>query len=405
MYVGAQGGVSCGEGLRNVQSITAILKPESRHQINPGNKTFTRNWGIDCLRGISILFVVLNHLGLGFRLPLSKSALIEIFPKRFLSAISFNGYEAVFIFFVISGFLIASRVLNQYGTLQNIDWRDFYRRRASRILPLLLVLLAVLSLLHVVGFKDYVIAKAGQSLGGASTAALGLYLNWYEGQTTWLPASWDILWSLSIEEVFYIGFPLVCLFVPRVTLIVLLVLLALSLPFTKMLLDGNEIWQEKAYLPGMSAIATGVLCAVAAQYWPTPRRAMVWAMLAVGSAGLFMVFFFGPLVWKALRHGNMLVLTSAAAFTILACHNLCKQQHAPHGLGWLAAMGRLSYEIYLSHMFTVLTMVALYRAYAPDLRWGFLVYLPCIALCVFQGAILERTITVPCEKYLRRGMQ
>ena len=374
-------------------------------QTNPVNARSSRNWGIDCLRGISILFVVLNHLGLGFRLPLSKSVLIDIFPKRFLSAVSFNGYEAVFIFFVISGFLIASRALNQYGTLQNIDWCDFYRRRASRILPLLLVLLAVLSLLHAAGFKDYVIAKEGQSLGGALASALGLYLNWYEGQSTWLPASWDILWSLSIEEVFYLGFPLVCLFVPRATMIVLLALMALSLPFTKMLLDGNEIWQEKAYLPGMSAIAMGVLCAMAAKRWPAPRRAIVWTMFALGATCLFLVFFFGPVVWQALRHGNMLVLTVAAALTILACHFLCKRDRAPRGLGWLASMGRLSYEIYLSHMFVVLTMVALFRASAPDLRWGFLVYLPCIAVCVFLGALLERKITVPCEKYLRRGMQ
>ena len=158
-----------------------------------------RNWGIDCLRGLSILLVVLNHLGLGFRLPLKKSALADFLPREILNAISFNGYEAVFIFFVISGFLISSRVLEKYDALNKLNWREFYVRRASRILPLLLILLAVLAILHGIGLADYRIKAPGQSLGGATLSALGLYLNWYEAQTTWLPASWDVLWSLSIE--------------------------------------------------------------------------------------------------------------------------------------------------------------------------------------------------------------
>ena len=142
-----------------------------------------RNWGIDCLRGLAILLVVLNHLGLSFRLPLRKSLLVEHLPTRLLNALSFNGYEAVFIFFVISGFLICTRVLAQpsvvQGGLQTLDWRAFYERRASRIFPLLIALLAVLSGLHLAGVPGYRIEAPGQSLPGALLSALGLYLNWY----------------------------------------------------------------------------------------------------------------------------------------------------------------------------------------------------------------------------------
>ena len=83
------------------------------------------------------------------------------------------------------------------------------------------------------GFADYVIHRRGQSLGGAVFSALALHLNWYEGRTGYLPGNWDVLWSLSIEELFYLGFPLFCLLTRRaVVMVPVLLILALSMPWT-----------------------------------------------------------------------------------------------------------------------------------------------------------------------------
>jgi len=360
-----------------------------------------RNPGIDALRGLSILLVVLHHIGL--RIPFKKTMLADVLPAPLLRALNYNGYEAVFVFFVISGFLIAGNVLRRWGSFRHIDARAFYARRFARIVPCLLVLLAVLGALHLLGVDDYVIHRDGQSLPGALFAALSLHLNWYEGVTGYLPGNWDVLWSLSIEEVFYLGFPLLCLLIRRdAVLIPLLMLLAVSLPWTRAALEANEIWQEKAYLPGMSAIAIGVIGA-----WLLPRLRLpshgVLILLVVGWAGLACTFVAGGWIWHYIRNGYMLLLTlSALALLIAFAEQARRGGRKPlPGFGWLRGWGRLSYEIYLTHMFVVFAVVRAYRAFGGDERMGFLWYVPALPLCWLLGAAVERWLSLPAERWLR----
>lgn len=361
-----------------------------------------RNPGIDLLRGLAILLVVFNHLGL--RIPLKKTALADVLPGWFLSRLNYNGYEAVFVFFVISGFLIAGNALRRWGSLERIDVRAFYARRFARIVPCLLVLIVVLSVLHLLAVQDYTISRAGQSLPGAIWAALGLHLNWYEGHTGYLPGNWDVLWSLSIEEVFYIGFPLVCLLTRRLWVLVpMLLLLALSMPWTHAALRGNEIWQEKAYLPGMSAIAIGVLGALLAARSATLPARTTSLLGSLGAIGLVAATMDGAVMWHLLRDGYMLLLALSALCLLLACEQ--RQRHgawrAWRGLDWLRLWGRLSYEIYLTHMFVVFAVVRLFKLAGGDMRLGVLWYLLTLPLCLILGAMVERWLSTPCERWLR----
>jgi peptidoglycan/LPS O-acetylase OafA/YrhL len=361
-----------------------------------------RNPGIDLLRGLSILLVVLHHIGL--RIPLHRGVLASFVPIPILNAFNYNGYESVFAFFVISGFLITSNTLQRWNNLNRMDAGAFYARRFARIAPCLLALLIVLSALHLLGVQDYVIHRAGQTLPRALLAALGLHLNWYEGHYGYLPGNWDVLWSLSIEEVFYLGFPIACLLIRRTwVLAVFLVAFALSLPWTHAALANNEIWREKAYLPGMAAIATGVLGALIAARWTSHRRGVIRALIALGSLGLAAIYLVEPWLWPLLHDGCLLLLTTSVMCALIGMQwrQAAGEWHAWRALDWLRSFGRLSYEIYLSHMFVVTAVVRLFHLAGADMTWGVLWYLPAVPMCWLLGAAVARWISVPCEQWLR----
>ncbi len=248
--------------------------------------------GIDVLRGLCIIAVVLHHINL--RIHFRESALGNVIGPAANRVLFWSGYYGVRVFFVISGFLIATWSLKRWGTLRQIDLRKFYRMRFARIVPCLLGLLVLLAILDRAGVRHFTINPQHTSLGRALTAALTFHINWLEARTGYLPAAWDMLWSLSVEEVFYIFFPLLCVLLRKQALIVMLLLCFVVIGPYARIHSSNELWADYGYLSCMDGIALGCLAAMVAAKTRLSRKANLVLAVCGVLLCVFIDFFRAP---------------------------------------------------------------------------------------------------------------
>ncbi|PWU14301.1 MAG: hypothetical protein C5B49_13395 [Bdellovibrio sp.] len=167
----------------------------------------------------------------------------------------------------------------------------------------------------------------------------------------------------------------------------------------------NEIWKEKAYLPGFSAIAAGVLAALAAHRFSTPPKWLQALLHLCGLAGVFVVICFNKWTWQLIHDATLLFLTMATA-SLLYCLSLplSLPPRPLRATGWLRSMGRLSYEIYLVHMFVVWPVVDYCKIANIDPIYNLLWYSLAILGSWGLGWLIARFFSIPTEKALRNGL-
>ena len=241
-------------------------------------------------------------------------------------------------------------------------------------------------------------------------AALTFHLNWLEGVRGYLPASWDVLWSLSIEEMFYLGFPIACAVVARrsraVFMVILLTLAAIG-PFARAVwTKDNEIWQEKSYFGCMDAIAFGCLAALLAD-WLMKRKqrirpGVLTALELFGAAMIALIFVWPPWHWMRFvgRYGlDGTILPVGTCLTMIGM--ILKGKPGGPWTAPLRWFGRNSYEIYLTHEFIVIwgTMLCVKVGQPGPLP---LWYLGIALASAIPGAIAARYYSEPWNVRLRR---
>jgi peptidoglycan/LPS O-acetylase OafA/YrhL len=366
--------------------------------------------GVDVLRGFSILSVVLLHIWL--RMRFAGFGIGHWLPQWVAYRIFRNGDNGVTVFFAVSGFLITLTSLRRFGTLAGMRPVRFYRIRFARIAPLLLLVLAMLSVLHLVHANGFQISVKTTTLSRALIAALTFHLNWLEAVRGYLPANWDVLWSLSVEEMFYLFFPLICVAVFRLRrgmmlFVALLLVFAAMGPFARTVWTSNPIWREKTYLGGMDGIALGCLCALVTDRllrrgdgWTRDWSKRLVAIEVVGVAMILLTTMWPPwhwmrYVWRSGTDGTVLALGACLVM-------LGSVLRGKTGSGWTAPirwLGRHSYEVYMTHEFAVVwgTMLYIRLRRGPTTLWFLAILLVSAAL----GWVVARYFSEPMNRTLR----
>lgn len=203
---------------------------------------------INGLRAISIILVVLLHLSIKEHLFSGNENIIWLLPiTHFLQ----DGHFGVNVFFVISGFLITSLLLNEETLTNTISLKNFFIRRTLRIFPayyFLLLVYFILQLCHIVDISNY---------SWLTAITYTKYFNW---NLDWLTAH---AWSLSIEEHFYLFWPLIFIYAysfRKKTAIALILIVPLIRVF--LYFHPIEWMNELTIFTRIDSIATGCLFAL-----------------------------------------------------------------------------------------------------------------------------------------------
>ncbi len=357
--------------------------------------------GVDLLRGLAIFFVLMNHVNM--RLLLAHIPYAQDLPQHLTSSLVWNGQHGVQIFFAVSGFLITSTALRRWGSLEKISLRGFYLMRFARIAPLLFALLLVLSILHATHLHNFVVPQETGGLPRALLAALTFHINVLEAHRGYLPANWDILWSLSIEEMFYLFFPLLARFLGRGKFLIIILLgFVVVGPFARTILaHGNEIWQEYSYLGGMDAIALGCLTALLVAHKKFSPRALI-AQAVAGSLLLLTTLCFSPEVesWGLQRLGLDMTFVAVATCLIIVAAAQSRWK-SPRTFSPLRNLGQRSYEIYLTHMFIVLAAFAVFLRAGSPMRAVIPLFVISTVAAALLGELVARFYSEPLNRSIR----
>ncbi len=283
-----------------------------------------KNWQlIDLIRSVSITVVMALHVSRFLVAPENP------FWRDIWQHLQGKGASGVFLFFIVSGFLISRVIAESPGGLLQPDVRRFYAQRAGRILPLLLLTVLwgaalILTKEHTREFRFFYSADYKNPLFWLSL--LFFTFNWW-GLTPRVfdvfGLHWLVLWSLSVEEQFYFLFPISLKKMGSKKRLTLFLFLVIAFAFLYRLGayfydPKNPLLQHGSSFALFDLIAAGVLTYLAHERYGSvlaENKKMSLALFASGFALLaftywtpFPVFFDSVFAYDFLEFGMASVL-------------------------------------------------------------------------------------------------
>ena len=160
---------------------------------SPGHHRTPRRLGrvpaFDGIRGVAVLLIIWTHIGLVHVISLSAKPV--------------GGFLGVDAFFVLSGFLITALLLREQTNRGRFRFGAFYRRRALRLFPVIVAFVIA----HYVFSRALHLSAAREH--SSVLAMLFYYTNWKAAWAPPLAVAFGHLWSLAVEEQFYLFWPIV----------------------------------------------------------------------------------------------------------------------------------------------------------------------------------------------------
>ncbi len=268
-----------------------------------------------------------------------------------------GGWAGVDVFFVLSGYLITSLLLQEFRHARQIRLGDFWGRRAIRLLP---ALITVLALVVAIGWW-----RAGpngvHNLWMSALSGLGYFANFRDLNPAKMPLLGH-LWSLSLEEQFYLTWPLILTVALRRRISALhlgrwLIVLAgaLSVYTLALYLNGASLYRLGA-MPDTHSVGLLLGCAVALLRFQNPAFGARFVTQIQAAAVLFVVVGMPILLVTghsesgAQIYGGYLLVSAGTAGLLLERLN-CPTPILSRLLEarWVVWLGQRSYEFYLVH--------------------------------------------------------
>ena len=323
-------------------SVATLSEPEAGGSVAAAPLTGDRKFrpDIEGLRAVAVLLVALYHGHIpGIR----------------------GGYVGVDVFFVISGFLITGLLLRERTERGTTSIRHFYARRARRILPAatVVVVFTVIASYHLLGFV------VGNTVADDAkwTAVFMANLHFAAIGTTYLgsqapPSPLQHMWSLGVEEQFYVVWPTLFFLIAvvgrrtslRVRLgIVLSAIIVASFAWSVIETSQSATWAYFSPLTRAWELALGGLVAVA---WPLVRRIPPAVASVAGAVGLASVIASGVVLTEGTRYpGSAVAWPVISTAVVIACGSATTTGLAERALKNRVAqwIGARSYSFYLWH--------------------------------------------------------